>query len=99
MVSFIDNKLIFMRKWEANLTFERATLTTYPVWIKLNNLNLALWNMRYITKLASLVGKLLDINENTRLVKRINYAKVLVELKAPFKLPRSLKAIDKNINP
>jgi len=95
---FMDSKLIIMKKWEANFNFEKAVLTLYPVWMKLNNLNLALWNTSCISKLASIIGTPLDIDESTRLVKRIKFVRVLIEMKASSPLPTSIKAVDKHGN-
>lgn len=92
---FMDSKLILMRKWEADFNFEHVMLTTYPIWIKFNNLDLALWNMRCISKLASIIGRPIDIDENTRKLKKIKFARVLVEISANTVLPKTVKAIDK----
>lgn len=69
---------MLISKWEANFKFEKDMLTSYPIWIKLKKLDLSLWNARVISKLASIVGKLFEMNENTKLVRRLDYARVLV---------------------
>lgn len=88
----MDIKLIIMKKCEAEFNFEQEMLSFYPVWIKMHKLDLALWNTRCISKLVSMIGRPLDIDENTRKVKRINYARVLVETKAHNALPTTVKA-------
>lgn len=54
--------------------------------------------MRCIGKLASLLSKQLDIDENTRLVKCIKFACVLVEVNASSNLPKTITVIDKQEN-
>lgn len=91
---FMDSRLIFMKKWDANFQFERDMLDSYPIWVRLNNLHLSLWNARGISKLASLIGKPLDIDDFTRNVKRLKFARVLIEVTADATFPKIIRAKD-----
>jgi len=94
----MDNKLIFIKKWEPNLRLERDMLGSHLVWIRLKNLYLSLWNSRGISKIASLVNNPLIMDYCTRNVKRLQYARVLVDIKAWNKLKHQLRVKDRKGN-
>ncbi|KAJ6370155.1 hypothetical protein OIU76_028432 [Salix suchowensis] len=60
--------------------FNPAEMSTVPVWIKLPNLPLRCWSLKYLSKLASIVGKPLQSDMLTSSMSRLSYARVLVEL-------------------
>lgn len=55
---------------------------------------MALWNAKGIRKLASLIGKPIDIDDNARQVKRLKYARALVEVKANAIFRKNIRAKD-----
>ncbi|XP_020262296.1 uncharacterized protein LOC109838251 [Asparagus officinalis] len=59
----------------------------YPVWIHLPGLKLNLWNAKSISKIASIIDKPIATDKLTANRQRLAYARVLVEVNMPSKLP------------
>lgn len=58
-----------------------------PVWIRLPELNLQLWDREIFSAIASLVGIPLKLDEPTAKETRLGYARILVEIKVDADLP------------
>jgi hypothetical protein len=84
---FINGKLIILKKWSKKFNFDRDLLTSMPIWIRLPELSLRLWDKDAFSAIASLVGMPLKLDEPTAKETRLSYARILVEIKADAELP------------
>ncbi|XP_070050411.1 uncharacterized protein [Nicotiana tomentosiformis] len=60
-----DNKPFIVKAWTPELEFTREELQTVPIWIKLSGLDFKHWSPRGLSKIGSLVGKPLMVDQNT----------------------------------
>jgi len=67
---------------------DRDILTTMPIWIRLPELNLKLWDKEAFDAIASVVGNPLKLDEPTAKETRLSYARILVEINANTELPK-----------
>ncbi|KAG5604639.1 hypothetical protein H5410_026131, partial [Solanum commersonii] len=58
-----------------------------PIWIKLFGLDFKYWSPKGLSKIGSLVGKLVMMDHNTERKVRLNFARLLVEVQMDTMLP------------
>ncbi|XP_020245418.1 uncharacterized protein LOC109823554 [Asparagus officinalis] len=82
-----------LKPWSIDTDIEKFQDFSYPMWVQFPRLKLNLWSSTRISKIASLIGKPITTDKLTATRQRLSYARVLVEVKLPFKepLPDSLK--------
>ncbi|KAF8035493.1 hypothetical protein BT93_C1503 [Corymbia citriodora subsp. variegata] len=64
------------------LELKKGEYSSVPVWIRLKNLPYGLWFARGISKVASILGKPLYVDQRTEQLKMISFARVCIELEA-----------------
>ncbi|KAF8023889.1 hypothetical protein BT93_F1165 [Corymbia citriodora subsp. variegata] len=89
---------LILQQWLPKLELRKGVHTAVPVWIRLKNLPYALWTAPGLSAVASRVGKPLYIDQRTKQLKLISYARVCVEITATNDCCESLK-IDLNGEP
>ncbi|KAB5552757.1 hypothetical protein DKX38_010068 [Salix brachista] len=79
-------KNTILQKWTPQFHFERSKIAHVSVWIRLRGLPLPLWTRQGLSMAASMVGKPQSCDGQTITCKRLDYARLCVELDArlPF---------------
>ncbi|KAJ6319644.1 hypothetical protein OIU78_015121 [Salix suchowensis] len=79
-------KNIILQKWTPQFQFDRSKINHVSVWIRLRGLPLPLWTKQGLSMAASMVGKPQSCDEQTINCKRLDFARLCVELDAsvPF---------------
>ncbi|XP_016461203.1 uncharacterized protein LOC107784572 [Nicotiana tabacum] len=72
------------------MEFTKEELYTVSIWIKLPGLDFKYWNQKGLSKIGSLVGKPLMVDQNTERKIRLNFARLLVEVDMDAKLPDTI---------
>ncbi|KAK4713180.1 hypothetical protein R3W88_019087 [Solanum pinnatisectum] len=72
-----DIKPFIVKAWHADMDFSREELHTVPIWIKLPGLS----------KLGSLIGKPLMVDQNTERKIGLNFARLMLEVDTNVALP------------
>lgn len=62
-------------------------MLTVPIWIKFSGLDFKYWSSKGLSKIGSLVGKPLTVDQNTERKNGLNFARLLVEVEMDSKLP------------
>ncbi|XP_060200322.1 uncharacterized protein LOC132628564 [Lycium barbarum] len=76
---YFNNKPRILKPWELDFNFEQEALSVIPIWVKFPGLPVGYWSPEALSKVASVVGKPLYTDEFTANVKKISYARILVE--------------------
>ncbi|XP_058726331.1 uncharacterized protein LOC131597664 [Vicia villosa] len=82
----IRNMPLLLKTWRPDFNLNDDLLRTLPIWVKLPQFSLHLWEERSLNKIASVIGALLVTNECTTHKLRVSYARVLVEVDITQKL-------------
>lgn len=79
-------KNIILQKWTPQFQFDRSKIGHVSVWIRLRGLPLPLWTKQGLSMAVSMVGKPQSCDGQTITCKRLDYARLCVELDArlPF---------------
>ncbi|XP_052305936.1 uncharacterized protein LOC127904894 [Populus trichocarpa] len=79
-------KAIILQKWHSGFVFDMNKITKLPVWIRIYDLPFPLWTKEGLSEVASMVGQPLSCDELTLGCKRLDYARLCVEVDAslPF---------------
>ena len=82
----IGGKNIILQKWSPKFQFDKSSISTIPVWVRLKGLPLPLWTKEGLSMAASMLGRPLSCDEHTINCRRLDYARLCVELDArlPF---------------
>ncbi|KAK1314811.1 hypothetical protein QJS10_CPA06g01720 [Acorus calamus] len=79
-----------IKKWSPDLRMEQERLTSIPVWVRLPNLPMHLWDSESLGRIGSLLGNPLFMDTATERGSRGTYARICVEVEATTKLPDSV---------
>ncbi|GKA03855.1 RNA-directed DNA polymerase, eukaryota, reverse transcriptase zinc-binding domain protein, partial [Tanacetum coccineum] len=75
----VENKPLFVRKWEPGLCMSKLDTSKVPLWVKIYDIPLEAWNVDGISRIASRIG---STSFCEKPFGRALYAKVLVEVDA-----------------
>lgn len=78
--TFFYRKPFVVKPWSTNISFEKSSLTTIPVWAKLPKLNLRYWTDSMLKRIAGYLGLVFKVDEATLSKTRMSFARVLVEM-------------------
>lgn len=84
---FFDQKPVITRMWEADMVMDKESIQSVPIWIKLPGLALKYWGEKSLFKIAGLVGPVAQMDKATKSKDRLQFARVLVEVKLQQILP------------
>lgn len=87
VIYHFDNKPFIVKAWNADMEFTREELFSVPIWVKLSGLDFKYWSAKSLSKIGSLIGKPLMVDNNTEKKFELNFAKLLVEVRVGEKLP------------
>ena len=81
----VDNKPLFVKKWEPGLCMSRPEVTKVPVWVKIFDIPLEAWNVEGISRIVSRIGGPIIMDRMTTSIcdkpyGRASFARVLVEI-------------------
>ncbi|KAM3221680.1 hypothetical protein P3L10_020950 [Capsicum annuum] len=85
------NRQMILRNWSLDFEFNPECLSKIPLWVKFPSLPLGYWSKKELSKLASVVGKLLYTDKCTAEIERISYARFLVEVDISHPLPEQVE--------
>ncbi|KAK8684471.1 hypothetical protein V6N13_040498 [Hibiscus sabdariffa] len=86
----IQNKPLILRNWEPNLQKLDFDLASMPLWVLLYNVPLELYFQKGLSYIASALGRPLCMDSITTSKKRLEFAKVCIEVHAGVVLPKSI---------
>jgi hypothetical protein len=89
----ILNKPMILRKWTPGMQLLKISLSTMPIWIKIHNLPIELWNSTCLSYVASGIGKPLCADSVIEEQLRIGFARVLVEVNVDSEFPKEVEVI------
>ncbi|KAH0640651.1 hypothetical protein KY285_037237 [Solanum tuberosum] len=81
------SKPFIVKAWHADMDFSLEELHTVPIWIKLPGLDFKYWSPKGLSKLGSLIGKPLMVDQNTERKIGLNFARLMVEVDMNAALP------------
>ena len=73
---------IIMKSWSPGLTLSKESQNTVPVWVNFFYLPMELWGPEGLSRVASAIGKPLQVDRMTATKRRISYARVCIEMSA-----------------
>ncbi|KAB5514160.1 hypothetical protein DKX38_028066 [Salix brachista] len=73
-------KTILLQKWKPGFQFDKNKIRSLPVWARLHGLPFPLWTTQCLSMAASMLGKPLACDESTLQGRRMEYARVCVEI-------------------
>ncbi|KAI3900151.1 hypothetical protein MKW92_026245 [Papaver armeniacum] len=77
----IEGKTLVFRKWDWKLKFDKVEmLKSVPVWVKIYNLPLFLWNSSFLSKVGSALGIPICADQTTLKQQRLNYARIYIQV-------------------
>ncbi|KAI3982046.1 hypothetical protein MKX01_018952 [Papaver californicum] len=77
----IEGKPLVLRKWDWKLKFDKVEmLKSIPVWVKIYNLPLFLWNSSFLSKVVSALGIPICADQKTLKQQRLDYARVYIQV-------------------
>lgn len=79
--SYISHPLILLIG-SPDLVIDVSQIQKLPIWVKFPNLRLHLWMERFLSKLASMIGKPIWSDGLTAKKQHIEYARVCIEVHA-----------------
>ncbi|KAK1309974.1 hypothetical protein QJS10_CPA08g00991 [Acorus calamus] len=86
----MDHRPFILRRWTPNVRMEQGRLSSIPVWIRLPNLPLHLWEEECLSRIGSVIGVPLYADSATLKCSRASYARICVEVQASTALPDSV---------
>ncbi|KAI8554240.1 hypothetical protein RHMOL_Rhmol05G0083100 [Rhododendron molle] len=86
----IGGKLLVLKKWQPHMALIKEQLQTVPIWVHFYNVPFEYWTACGLSYIASSVGKPLYCDEVTAKCKRMNFAKVCVEVNLDSSFPESI---------
>ena len=84
---------VFLRKWERGLKLNKESVSRIPVWTQLHNVLVEYWTPEGLSSVASVVGVPLYAAEATENFRRINYARICIDLDASRPLVKEFEVI------
>ncbi|GJY85020.1 RNA-directed DNA polymerase, eukaryota, reverse transcriptase zinc-binding domain protein [Tanacetum coccineum] len=92
----VNNRTLFVQKWDPEIGVQKVEPITLPLWVKLMNIPIEAWRMEGISAMASSLGKPMVMDyviANMREfgVGRSNYDRVLVEIDAKKEIKEEIK--------
>lgn len=90
------NRPVILKPWAPVFNFYEEVLRVIPMWIKLPNLPLNCWRSDSLSRIASLLGVLICVDDCTSRQERVSFARMLVEMDVTAALPNHVCIEDSN---
>ncbi|KAF8038462.1 hypothetical protein BT93_B1105 [Corymbia citriodora subsp. variegata] len=88
---------LILQQWDPCLELKNGDRSKIPMWVRLRNIPLVLWLSKGISGIASMIGRPLYVDQNTKQMKLLSYARVCVELLATDARQDTIKVYFKDI--
>ncbi|XP_060200629.1 uncharacterized protein LOC132628891 [Lycium barbarum] len=82
-----NSKPLILKQWEMNFRFDHGSMNVIPLWVKFPRLPVGYWFVKALSKLASVGGKPLYTYKYTANLKKVSYARPLMETDISKPLP------------
>ncbi|KAJ6721436.1 GLYCINE-RICH CELL WALL STRUCTURAL PROTEIN 1.8-LIKE [Salix viminalis] len=86
-------KAILLQQWHPGFQFDKNKIKTIPVWARLQGLPFPLWNKKGLSLAANMVGKPVASDEATIHGRRLEYARVCIEIDATVPLVHHFQVV------
>ncbi|KAK1326732.1 hypothetical protein QJS10_CPA01g01485 [Acorus calamus] len=86
----VDHQPFILRKCSPFVRMEQERLSSIPVWVRLSNLPLHLWEEDSLSRIGSIIGVPLYADSTTMKCSRASYARICVEVEVSQVLPDSI---------
>ncbi|VFQ83678.1 unnamed protein product [Cuscuta campestris] len=83
-----------IEQWKPGLKINTEDLTDIPIWVQFTNLDVKYWSLSGLSKLGSLIGKLIKRDKATTKISKFAYARILVEVKVHQNFPQEIAFLD-----
>lgn len=87
---FFDKKPVIMKAWNPEHSLQKMEVTSVPIWIQIENLELKYWGEKVLFKIVSQIGEPVRVDHFTKERNRLAYPRVLIEVKLAHKLEENL---------
>ncbi|KAK4716226.1 hypothetical protein R3W88_014564 [Solanum pinnatisectum] len=92
----IDYKLVIVKPWSTSFNFRDEVLKVIPLWVRFPNLPLNYWGPKSLSRIASVLGNPICVDECTTKLEHMSCARVLVEINVIGPLPKVVRVMDPN---
>ncbi|KAF7145034.1 hypothetical protein RHSIM_Rhsim04G0043700 [Rhododendron simsii] len=86
-------RLLVLQQWHPHMCLKKELVSKIPIWVQLYNVPLELWTAPGLSYVASAIGRPLYADRMTETCKRLNYAKVCVEVDVDSELLDSFDVV------
>ncbi|KAJ6886286.1 hypothetical protein NC651_026847 [Populus alba x Populus x berolinensis] len=87
---YVFGQLLILKIMPEYFDFDTTDMIRMPIWVRFPNLPLQCWSPLCLSKLASVIGKLVHFDSPTTSMSWLSYAKVRIEVDLLAKLPLSI---------
>ncbi|KAF5206621.1 hypothetical protein FRX31_003789 [Thalictrum thalictroides] len=88
---FVAGRIMVIREWLEEVFEERKQITSIPIWVKCYDIPMQLWSRQGLSLIGSRIGTPKCCDEFTKRRKRLEFAKLCIEVKADTNFPTALK--------
>jgi len=93
---FWEKSVLFMRPWNPSFDPSTTIITSAPVWVRLPNLPLHLWNFFSLKTIGNAIGKFYCRCPETEEYARTTYARIYVEMDFIAEFPTEIHLTSKD---
>lgn len=87
---FVRGKPMLLKRWESGEPLEQERLEEIPIWMKLHNIPLELWDMKMFSRIGSHLGRPLCADRLTSSCKRLDAARICVLMSAKSRFQKTI---------
>ncbi|XP_010314397.2 uncharacterized protein [Solanum lycopersicum] len=92
----ISNRPIILKQWCPDFNFENEFLTKILLWVNFPKLPLNCWGVGSLSRIASVIGVPLFVDECTTKQTRTSYSRMLIEVNVTKPIPQKVTVMDPN---
>ncbi|XP_071721979.1 uncharacterized protein [Rutidosis leptorrhynchoides] len=92
-----NRRLLLLMEWQPSMEFKLIEVTLIPIWVKLPKLPLVFWAPKLLSRVGSVLSKLLMIDQCTMKQTRLNYTRLLVKIDITMKFQKTVNLVDENM--
>lgn len=85
-----DSKPVIVKAWNPDMEFSKEVLSTFPIWVKLPDLEFKYWIMKGLSKIGSLICKPVMVYNHTENKMGLSLARLPIEVKMDPTLPEKV---------
>ncbi|CAI9116819.1 OLC1v1018080C1 [Oldenlandia corymbosa var. corymbosa] len=92
------SKSLIVKPWDVEKGINYDNVDYVPIWIRLYGLEVKFWNLNSLSRLVSAIGTPILVDDYTVRKKRVQFARILVEIKIAASVPDKLVFEDEKGN-